>query len=53
MNKSTIPASAVFGMLGAYLPSLLGSSDLVLGVLGAMFGGLFGIWLAVWLGKRL
>lgn len=47
---------AIGGMvLGAYLPILWGDSDLfsLAGLLLTTVGGFFGIWLAVWLSKRL
>lgn len=56
MNKKTILLFAgVFGGIGAYIPILLGIDD-GLGdwsVLGGLVGGLFGIWLATWVAKRL
>lgn len=54
MNKSLILLlSAIFSMVGSYIPVLLGES--MLGgwsILGGLIGGLFGIWLGAWASKR-
>jgi hypothetical protein len=55
MNKNLILVLAtIFSILGSYLPVLFGDSNFFDGwsVLGGFLGGLFGIWLAVWLSKR-
>ena len=55
MNKSVILLFAtVFGVIGAYVPVLFGDNDMLSGwsILGSTVGGIFGIWLAVWLAKR-
>ncbi|AHB42080.1 hypothetical protein RAAC3_TM7C00001G0215 [Candidatus Saccharibacteria bacterium RAAC3_TM7_1] len=55
MNKSAILLFAtIFGIAGAYVPVLFGDSNLLDGwsVLGSTIGGFFGIWLAVWIGKK-
>ncbi len=55
MNKSVLLLFAtVFGVVGAYIPVLFGDNDMFSGwsILGSTIGGLFGIFLAVWLAKR-
>ncbi|MBP9667341.1 hypothetical protein KBD87_00845 [Candidatus Saccharibacteria bacterium] len=55
MNKTVVLLFAtVFGLAGAYIPSLFGDHDMFGGwsILGSTIGGLFGIWLAFWLAKR-
>ena len=55
MNKKVIMLFAtVFGIVGAYVPSLFGDTDLLSGwsFLGGLIGGLFGIWLGVVASKR-
>lgn len=55
MNKRVILLFAtVFGVLGGYLPSLFGDDELLdgWGILGGVVGGLFGIWLGVYVSKR-
>lgn len=44
----------VFSTIGAYTPVLLGDHDILSGwsILGGFIGGIFGIWLAVWVSKR-
>lgn len=54
MNKGfVIFCITIFSTIGSYIPVLLGES--ILGgwsILGGLVGGVFGIWLAVWLSKR-
>ncbi len=55
MNKKVLLFfAAVFGTLGAYLPTLFGDAELLDGwsILGGLVGGLFGIWLGVVVSKR-
>ncbi len=55
MNKKVILFFAtVFSILGGYLPVLLGDTELLDGwsILGGLVGGLFGIWLGVFVLKR-
>jgi uncharacterized membrane protein YfcA len=56
MNKTVILVSAsVFGLLGGYIPFLFGDQDLLSGwsILMGLVGGLFGVWVGVWISKRL
>jgi len=56
MNKTVLLFFAsVFGLLGGYVPFLFGDKDLLGGwsILMGLIGGLFGIWLGVWVSKRL
>jgi len=56
MNKRTIMIGAVGGMtIGSVTPFLWGDYNTfgVTSILMAMLGGFVGIWLAVWLSKRL
>jgi len=56
MNKTVLLFFAsVFGLLGGYAPFLFGDKDLLSGwsILMGLIGGLFGIWLGVWVSKRL
>lgn len=55
MNKKVLLLfAAIFGTLGAYLPTLFGDTDLLSGwsILGGLVGGLLGIWLGVFVAKR-
>ena len=55
MNKNVLLFFAVvFSALGAYIPTLLGDTELLDGwsILGGLVGGLFGIWLGVVIVKR-
>jgi hypothetical protein len=55
MNKRVILFFAtVFGILGGYLPMLFGDTEFLDGwsILGGLVGGLFGIWLGVFVSKR-
>jgi hypothetical protein len=54
MNKGAILLFAtIFSIVGSYIPVLLGEGFFsVWSVLGGMVGGLFGIWLALWIVKR-
>ncbi|HJP81310.1 MAG TPA: hypothetical protein VJ841_02875 [Candidatus Saccharimonadales bacterium] len=55
MNKKIISFSAVvFGMLGGYLPSLFGDTELFDGwtILGGLVGGIIGVWIGVYVAKR-
>lgn len=45
----------IFSTIGAYVPVLLGDDGGLLSgwsILGGFVGGIFGIWLAVWVSKR-
>lgn len=44
----------IFSTVGAYIPVLLGSHDILSGwsILGGFVGGIVGVWLAVWVYKR-
>jgi hypothetical protein len=56
MNKTVLMVFAgIFGIIGAYVPFLFGDTDLFGGwsIFMGMVGGLFGIWLGVWVSKRL
>lgn len=56
MSKSLILlCSGFFGFVGAYVPFLFGDSDMFSGwsILLSTVGGLFGIWFAVWLSKKM
>lgn len=56
MNKRVVMLGAIVGMIaGAYLPALWGDTHIfsVASILLGMLGGFVGIYLAVWLGKRL
>lgn len=46
--------ATVFGILGGYLPALFGDTNLLdeWSILGGMVGGIFGIWLGVYVSKR-
>jgi uncharacterized membrane protein YfcA len=46
--------ATVGGMIGGYVPVLLGDNELLDGwsILGGMIGGLLGIWVGVKLSKR-
>lgn len=55
MNKKTILFFAtIFGIGGAYVPMLLGDTDMLSGwtVLGGFIGGIIGIWFGVIVLKR-
>jgi len=54
MNKGFILLFAsIFSLIGSYIPVLLGESFIGgWSILGGLVGGLFGIWLAVWISKR-
>lgn len=55
MNKKAILwFAAIFGILGSYVPTLLGDHDLLSGwsILGGLIGGFFGIWVGVVVLKR-
>jgi hypothetical protein len=54
MNKGLILLFVtIFSVVGSYVPVLLGESMLSgWSILGGFIGGLFGIWLAVWVSKR-
>jgi drug/metabolite transporter superfamily protein YnfA len=55
MNKKVIMFFAtIFSIAGAYVPALFGDTDMFSGwsLLGGLLGGLFGIWLAVFVSKR-
>lgn len=55
MNKKFLLLFAtIFGLIGGYLPVLLGDNDPFSGwsILGGLIGGLFGIWLGVVVSKR-
>jgi len=56
INKRVVMAGAIIGMtLGAFMPMLWGDNDTfgVASLLLTMVGGFVGIWLAVWVSKRL
>ncbi len=56
MNKTIITFSAaVFGIAGSYIPFLFGVTDIFSGwsIFMGFVGGIFGIWLGVWISKRL
>lgn len=56
MNKRVILfSSGVFGIIGGYLPVLFGDTELLDGwsILGGLIGGFFGIWVGVYISKRL
>lgn len=45
----------IFSTVGSYVPVLLGDDGGFLSgwsILGGLVGGIFGIWLAVWVSKR-
>ena len=55
MNKRTILIFVtVFGAVGSYVPYLFGDTNLldIWGILGSFIGGIFGIWLGVFVSKR-
>lgn len=55
MNKRAVTFSAVVGMtVGGFVPMLWGDDNFFGGMslLLTLVGGIAGIWLAVWLGKR-
>lgn len=54
MNKSLILFFAtIFSLLGSYVPVLLGETALGgWSILGGFIGGLFGIWLGVFVSRR-
>lgn len=56
MNKGLILLSlTIFSAVGSYVPILLGDdSGLLSGwsILGGLVGGIFGVWLAVWVSKQ-
>lgn len=55
MNKRLILFFAsVFGLIGSYIPVLLGDNDFFSGwsILGGLIGGFVGIWLGVFVSKR-
>lgn len=55
MNKRVIMLFAtIFGFVGAYIPSLFGDTSLLDGwqLLTSFIGGLFGIWLGIYISKR-
>ncbi len=55
MNKRVILLSAtICGVLGGYIPVLLGDSDFLDGwtILAGLIGGFVGIWLGVIVSKR-
>lgn len=55
MNKRVITIMSLLGgAIGGAVPMLFGDDSLFDGwtVLGAMIGGLAGIWLGVWISKR-
>jgi len=53
-RKMLIFFSLIFGAIGAYLPTLFGDTELFDGwsILGGLVGGLFGIWVGVFISKR-
>lgn len=56
MNKTVLLTSAtIFSIVGGYVPFLFGDTDLLGGwsIFMGTVGGLFGIWLGVWVSKRL
>ncbi|HET8884202.1 MAG TPA: hypothetical protein VFM68_01900 [Candidatus Saccharimonadales bacterium] len=55
MNKKVILFfTAIFSIMGAYVPLLLGDSSLISGwsILGGFVGGMAGIWLGAVISKR-
>ncbi len=46
--------ATVFGIAGGYVPFLFGDKDFldIWSILAGTVGGLFGIWLGVWVYKR-
>ncbi len=55
MNKKIVLLSAtVFSIVGGYLPVLFGDNNPLDGwsILGGLVGGLFGIWISVYISKR-
>jgi hypothetical protein len=53
-KKLLLLCAGVGGIVGSYVPVLLGDNDLLSGwsILGGCVGGLFGIWVGVKLAKR-
>lgn len=49
MKQAALFFSAVFGIVGSYVPTLLGDHELLSGwsILGGAIGGFFGIWVGV------
>ena len=45
--------ATIGGLVGGYLPLLMGNEDISLSVLTGTVGGLLGIWLGVVIAKRL
>ena len=55
MNKHVIMFfTIVFGLVGSYVPMLLGETDIfsLWGILGGFVGGIFGIWFGMMISKR-
>ncbi len=56
MNKTIIMFfTGLFGLIGSYVPFLFGDTNFFGGwsILMGFVGGIFGIWLGVWVSKRL
>ena len=49
MKQTILLSATIFGVLGSYIPVLLGDDSLLSGwsILGGMIGGFFGIWAGV------
>lgn len=54
MKQIVLISATIFGIAGAYVPALFGDSDIFSGwsILGGLVGGIFGIWLGVFVYKR-
>lgn len=54
MKQIILLFATIFGVAGAYLPALFGDTDMFSGwsILGGFIGGIFGIWLGVFVYKR-